>query len=159
MNFQPEKTLGGRIRQLREALALSQADLAARLPGVKQQSIDQVERGLVARPRFLPELAEALDTTVAWLLTGEGPPDRAPPRSDQKVNIDIDTELLRDVLLAVESVLAAQRLELEVKHRAQLIGALYELMRTQEKRNAEMLAQAAANIINYDQLMRYGRKN
>ena len=39
--------LGDRVRKLREEKGWSQSELAAHLPGVRQQSIDQLERGAV----------------------------------------------------------------------------------------------------------------
>lgn len=64
--------LGGRVRLLREKHGWSQQKLAAMIPGVRQQSIDQLEQGKVARPRFLPSLAQALGVPEKWLLTGKG---------------------------------------------------------------------------------------
>ncbi|EJL2011512.1 helix-turn-helix transcriptional regulator, partial [Salmonella enterica] len=48
---------------------LTQAQLAE-LSGTKQQTIQQVESGLTKRPRFLVELAQALNVTPLWLLYG-----------------------------------------------------------------------------------------
>lgn len=147
-------TLAARVRHLREKLGLSQAELALRMgAGVKQQSVDQVERGLVSRPRFLPELATALGTSVQWLLTGEGEATPAP----LKAAMDVDVLLLRDVFTAVESVLAKKDLQLPPEQRAHLVGALYELMREEENRGPEQMLQAATSIISYDQLIRAGK--
>lgn len=63
--------IGERIRRRRLALGKSQQALAIET-GMKQQGIVSIESGAVARPRKLPELADALGTTVRWLLTGEG---------------------------------------------------------------------------------------
>lgn len=140
-----------RVRRLREKLGLSQSELAARIgTGVKQQSLDQIERGLVSRPRFLPELAQALGTSVQWLLTGEGAPTLAPA----KAPMDVDVNLLRDVFIAVENVLVKKELQLPPDQRAHLVGALYELMREEEDRSTEQLMQAANSIVSYDQLIR-----
>lgn len=54
----PEE-IGAIIRAAREAKGLSQTDLG-RMVGIKQQSIDSVEKGNVQRPRFLPEIAAEL---------------------------------------------------------------------------------------------------
>lgn len=64
-------TLGARVRQCRLALSWSQAELADRI-GVKQQSIDQLEAGKVSRPRYIVELAEALNVPMDWLRHGKG---------------------------------------------------------------------------------------
>ncbi|EDM4075291.1 transcriptional regulator [Salmonella enterica subsp. enterica serovar Infantis] len=63
------ETLSSRIKQKRIELNLTQAQLAE-LSGTKQQTIHQVESGLTKRPRFLVELAQALNVTPLWLLYG-----------------------------------------------------------------------------------------
>lgn len=60
-----------RVLTRRKLLGFTQAQLAKKV-GVKQQSIQQLEEGLVKRPRYLLELADALQCTVSWLATGEG---------------------------------------------------------------------------------------
>lgn len=53
------KETGEIIRAAREALGLSQAQLG-RLVGIKQQSLDSIERGDTRRSKFLPEIAREL---------------------------------------------------------------------------------------------------
>lgn len=53
--MEPEE-IGARIRAAREAKGLSQAALA-RAVGIKQQSLDSIEKGKTARSRHLPFLA------------------------------------------------------------------------------------------------------
>lgn len=53
------KDIGAAIRAAREAKGLSQADLA-RAIGIKQQSLDSVEKGKTARSKFLPEIVSEL---------------------------------------------------------------------------------------------------
>ena len=154
MSSNTPASLGARIRAAREAAGLSQGELAARIPGVKQQSIDQVERGLVQRPRFLPELAEVLNTTTTWLLTGEGNAKR--PASVSAMDIDIN--LLRDVYVALDKALGAMGLDVSVDHRAELIGSLYELVKSEEDRSLAALSKAAQTILAYDQIQRRSRK-
>lgn len=64
-------TLGGRIRERREELQLSQLQLAE-LSGVSQQAIDQIEKDRVAKPRHLLEIAAALGLRAEWLRDGSG---------------------------------------------------------------------------------------
>jgi len=61
--------IGDRVKSKREALNLTQVELAARI-GTSQQSIEQLEGGKTKRPRYLPELSVALDVTVDWLVHG-----------------------------------------------------------------------------------------
>ena len=53
------KEIGHLVRSMREAKGLSQAQLG-QVIGVKQQSIDAVERGETRRSKFLPEIAREL---------------------------------------------------------------------------------------------------
>ncbi len=66
--------IGERVKSKREALNLTQVELAARI-GTSQQSIEQLEGGKTKRPRYLPELSVALDVTVDWLVHGTLEPD------------------------------------------------------------------------------------
>lgn len=143
--------LGARVRQLREERGWSQNDLAAQLPGVKQQSVDQLENGKVVRPRFLPELATALSTSVQWLLTGEG---QATQKKSASQDGNIDAELLRDVVIAVEQVIEHSKTKIDNKHRAEMIAVLYDMMRHEEKINPEKMQQAANNIISYSRFLK-----
>ncbi|NUU41407.1 helix-turn-helix domain-containing protein [Tardiphaga robiniae] len=54
------KEIGQVVRAAREAKNLSQAQLG-RLIGVKQQSLDAIERGETQRSKFLPEIVKELD--------------------------------------------------------------------------------------------------
>lgn len=68
--------VGERVKQKRNELDISQTDLAARLQVlnviVEQKAISRIELGdrLVADYELLA-LAESLETTVMWLLTGQ----------------------------------------------------------------------------------------
>ena len=53
------KELGQIVKSAREEKGLSQADLGRSI-GVKQQSIDAIERGETRRSKFLPEIIAAL---------------------------------------------------------------------------------------------------
>ena len=84
--------LAERVSKAREARGWSQAELARRVSArrrahgkgaVRQQSVNQLEQGGVDAPRYLVELAEALEVDVAWLSGrggGASPAiERAPP--------------------------------------------------------------------------------
>lgn len=62
-------TLSERLKRRRTELNLTQADLAV-IAGVKQQTIQQIESGSTKRPRFLLEIASALECNPSWLLYG-----------------------------------------------------------------------------------------
>jgi len=48
---------------------MTQAELAEKV-GASQQAIEQLEGGKTKRPRYLPELAQALGVSIDWLLNG-----------------------------------------------------------------------------------------
>lgn len=66
--------LKDRVLKRRKQLGLTQKELAKRV-GVKQQSIQQLEDGVVKRPRYLLELSSALECDAHWLSTGKGSAD------------------------------------------------------------------------------------
>jgi transcriptional regulator with XRE-family HTH domain len=80
-------TFGDRLAGAREALGLSQRDLAERI-GVRTKTIQHWEDD-VSEPRAnrLQMLAGMLNVSLMWLLTGEGSgiaaPDQRPAHSDE----------------------------------------------------------------------------
>lgn len=64
------ETLSERLKNRRIELNLTQAELAARA-GMKQQSLQKIEAGETKRPRFILELATALQCDPAWLMSGQ----------------------------------------------------------------------------------------
>jgi len=65
-------TLGGRLRHARVRLGLSQSELARRT-GVKQPSINQLEKGGTKNTVYSATLASALRVRALWLERGIGP--------------------------------------------------------------------------------------
>ncbi len=63
-------SISERVKNKRINLGLTQVELAEAV-GTTQQSIEQLESGKTKRPRFLPELASALQYSVDWLITGK----------------------------------------------------------------------------------------
>lgn len=61
--------LSERVKARRVALNLTQSKLAS-MVGLKQQSIQQIESGIVKRPRFIIEIAKALKCDPDWLING-----------------------------------------------------------------------------------------
>ena len=68
------KALGARLCARREKLGHTQ-DSLARAIGMKQQGVDNIEKGKVRRPRLIREIAAELRTSQEWLLWAEGPED------------------------------------------------------------------------------------
>jgi phage repressor protein C with HTH and peptisase S24 domain len=67
--------LGERVKALRLERGLTQAELG-NLSGVSQQTIDAIESGRSLRPRNAPEIAAALGTSIAALMSDD---ESAPP--------------------------------------------------------------------------------
>lgn len=90
-------TFGDRITAAREAVGLSQEDLAARL-GVRLRTIRAWEDDL-AEPRAnkLQMLAGLLNVSIRWLLTGEGDGVPAPGAAEVPAEITALLAELRDV--------------------------------------------------------------
>ncbi len=77
-------SIAKRTKDKRIALGLTQSELAT-LAGTTQQSIEQLESGKTKRPRFLPELAKALNCELSWLLEGDNKQTHAseiPPQDE-----------------------------------------------------------------------------
>lgn len=64
-------TIAARVLSKRTELGLTQTELAEKA-GTTQQAIVQLESGKTKRPRYLPELARALNCDIQWLLDGSG---------------------------------------------------------------------------------------
>ncbi|MTC71985.1 helix-turn-helix domain-containing protein [Providencia sp. wls1914] len=63
------ETLSERVKTRRIELNLTQSKLAV-MVGLKQQSIQQIESGLIKRPKFIVEIANALKCDPLWLING-----------------------------------------------------------------------------------------
>lgn len=62
-------TLARRLRFAREQKGLRQEDLA-RMAGVSQQTIQQIEAGVIMRPKKIGQIAKAVGRSPAWLQFG-----------------------------------------------------------------------------------------
>jgi transcriptional regulator with XRE-family HTH domain len=69
------KALGHRLRAERKKNKMTQKEVAKQI-GCAQQTVLDLENGNVEWSRYLPEIANLLGVSVAWLTTGEGPTDR-----------------------------------------------------------------------------------
>lgn len=78
-------TIGERIKSMRDELGLSQGELA-KLSGVTQATIGNVEAGIRNQPRKLISIAAALGVNAEWLETGRGPKE-APTKSIDASNV------------------------------------------------------------------------
>ncbi|HGX0264338.1 TPA: helix-turn-helix domain-containing protein [Escherichia coli] len=72
------QTLSERLKKRRIALKMTQTELATKA-GVKQQSIQLIEAGVTKRPRFLFEIAMALNCDPVWLNSHSSNGQNGPP--------------------------------------------------------------------------------
>lgn len=119
------------------------------MPGVKQQSLHQLEHGKVAYPRYLHELAQVLGVSAEWLRTGSGEPVRLP---QAELAEHVDPRLLWDVMVEVERTLEFHGVRLDHEHKACAIGAVYEVMLNESGDAGDKLAAAVDNIVRYERL-------
>ncbi|HKQ43883.1 MAG TPA: helix-turn-helix domain-containing protein [Rhizomicrobium sp.] len=70
------KSLGERVRERRQALGLSQPQLAKKVGGITYQAIQQLEAG--GGTKHLVGIARALGVTAEWLQDGHGPTPARP---------------------------------------------------------------------------------
>lgn len=70
------KSLGERVRERRQALGLSQPQLAKKVGGITYQAIQQLEAG--GGTKHLVGIARALGVTAEWLQDGHGPAPAKP---------------------------------------------------------------------------------
>lgn len=66
------ETLGSRIKTVMETKGMNANSLAMAV-GVSRPAIAKILEGQVRHPKYLFEIAEALNVSVEWLKTGEGP--------------------------------------------------------------------------------------
>lgn len=93
-----QATLGDRIAAAREALALTQKELADRL-GVRRKTLTEWEDDR-SEPRAnrLHLMAGVLGVSLIWLMTGEGDGPAAPPTADLATQ---DRARLREDIVAL----------------------------------------------------------
>lgn len=80
--------MGRRIKERRELLGMSQAELAAKLSYRGKGSISRIESGETeVGQSALPRLAEALETDVAYLMGWTASAQEAKPLTDDEVEL------------------------------------------------------------------------
>lgn len=79
-----DKGINSRVRQIREALGLSQADFAKKI-NLSAGTVKNIEYGLLTKPnqRYYNKIAEACNVDPIWLETGEGEMFRKLSRQEQ----------------------------------------------------------------------------
>lgn len=67
--------LGTRVAYWREKRGLSQIELAARIPGLSQQALSNLESRDSKTSEVAAQLADVLEISLAWLVSGLGKPE------------------------------------------------------------------------------------
>ena len=115
-----------RVRETRERLGWSQAELAERTE-VSRDTVGRIERGQLPDPVFLGKLSEEAGVSCDWLVLGREPPPRE--RGDRA---GPDESVLAGVIEGVEEELRELGTALEPKKKAELVVLLYDLMGHEE---------------------------
>lgn len=96
--FEAMSTINDRIRERRRALNISQSELARRV-GVKYQTVSWWEKGVDGKGRtihprmtIIEKLADSLNVSQSWLLTGEEEPGELDPHERQLIKLFRDME-------------------------------------------------------------------
>jgi transcriptional regulator with XRE-family HTH domain len=111
-----------RVRETRERLGWSQAELAERTE-VSRDTVGRIERGQLPDSLFLGRLSEAAGVSCDWLILGrEG---RHPDTGERAVP---DESVLAGVIEGVEEELRELGATLDPKKKAELVVLLYDLM-------------------------------
>ncbi len=82
-------SLSERLKYVRKLHNLSQAELAA-LAKTTQQAIQQAEAGKARSPRYLHEIARALELDMNWMVFGEAVDDQSMNPSSQNHGFEED---------------------------------------------------------------------
>lgn len=120
MAVERAERIGGRIRERRDELGLTQSQLAAAI-GVNSVTKDYVsrwERGKVdvSVGPYLPKIAEALDTSEADLMAGpktDRPTNGATPHLLAATGTSADNRDLHDILTSIQRTLAENERAIE----------------------------------------------
>lgn len=99
-------TIGERIRALRQARRLSQAQVA-RAAGITPQAVSDLETGKTQNPAYLSELARALGTTAEYLRYGDAVRETA---QTYQADLDKITEIITTGRLEPKEIKAVRQL-------------------------------------------------
>lgn len=93
MSLKPIPDLAERLKYIRQIKNLSQSDLA-QMAGTTQQAIQQAENGKARQPRYLHNLAMALDLSIEWVLFGEVEVQKSENKKNYNAFSDKSSEVL-----------------------------------------------------------------
>jgi len=113
-------TLGERVKWLRQAKGWTQTDLA-NMAGVTYQNIQFCEKNKIKMPRYIKELADALETSIEFLLNGEVEPNVV--RLEQHISIvSVDTPIKPDQNIDYYVIKIEKDKQLFVAKDTQIVG-------------------------------------
>ena len=133
--MQDKRTIGEKVRQLREAKGWSQGKLSARMGLNNSAYISKLERGQIEKPTFerLAEMARALGVPD-WELTGGAPPPGATDDTFLRALGDVfSADQVERIRIKIESLSPTNKRIVE-----RMITGLYE---EQEREKAERRAE------------------
>jgi hypothetical protein len=93
--------MGARIKELRGSM--EQATLCAKIPGLTQQNLSNMEKRDSKTSEFAPAIADEFGVSLRWLLTGEG--SKTPEWPFKRVPHERIAALPAEELLVIEGAL------------------------------------------------------
>lgn len=126
--------IGGRLRQFREALALTQAQMADSIGG-KMRGVQNNELGLtLPNSKMLIGLC-SLGMNANWLLTGEGPMMLGDLKGKDECT-QVNPATLSSAIADVETIATMKKLSLSPERRGQLGALMYQYITSHQEGNA-----------------------
>lgn len=133
-----QMSMGDRLKQARKTRKLSQMRLA-KMTGVSQSTISDIERGRNAGSTESAKLAAALGVSALWLSTGRGPRHEDAPIRPVMPQKQINTSLLIQCMRAVTAFQQQTGSKLDDEDLLRLACRLYEQSQGEPDRSAQEL--------------------
>lgn len=116
--------MGDRLRQMREALHLSQADVAKVL-GVSPGTISKIEIGLTSpRPATITLLCKAYGVSEEWFRNGNGPMLDPTPTESSQEKIPLDMQTVCDAIMKTFRTLTEEQQDIVLEYIQNLVDTL-----------------------------------
>ncbi len=147
-NSRNQDNFFSRLKDRREDLKITQKDLG-KLVGVSTNTIQSWEKDTHPKGADLIKLSDVLSCSIDWLLRGVDycPKTQKEDKQQPGKEAQLQADLLRTIIRAIENELKQRDLELDPDKKAEAIALLYEMYADTKKRVTEK------TIVRYLKLM------